>query len=891
MSQKHELLQFYQQYYNTLKTIEKSDPFVDKFYQSFLSGKNEVYQKYISETKNFDETWIKTVESYIPSLNKIVLNPTSTLKAEEEVVIIEKARKITSQSIKHLAANTHMVKEVSKKGDVIPKKILTSYIDVEYGTYENRFIMTLIDRLFTFVRSRYEVIKTNIESFEKRRLHLNSSFPINETKVDVKVDFLLTDETENKEISEFNKQILKRVEYLNKIVAGLKNSQFMTLMSEQRKIYPPIMKTNVIQKNIDFRNAYMLWLFIDRYNTLAFTVDVEEKDLTFDDKYYQDLNRQMLTLYSSVIANQQMNKEAYLNIKPKKYRKRSIRIKKTHPDDIVLTPEDEVIEDQTLNEYYLNANKKIFQQSLEYYQEESRTYETAVKRALRETLNISNALYESFFELKDEEDVFQMLITEIDVTKELQEARRKLLIAKMIREVKEVDFNNALRQEKKFLNDIAKYDGMLLRESEEKLKLLKKGAIDKALIEKDRQMAIAKRQIIDEKLKETKFLSDEIKKYRIEINKKINEYIKELERKNKKELALFNKKLAEQNRKEIAAYKKKHKPDRRVTLLQLQKEKVKINEEFKVSKAGEKKVYQEKLALGQKKLKKISSEKLEKAKQDYQKMLLENQKNVEALEVYKQEFSDKLLAYKKDLQAKEKAILTNFREELKENERVRLVQIKAQYKIEKRLTAAMLAKEKEKLEKRLKEQIKTLSAKANQNTEGKKDALRKRSEQRIKANVKFYQGLYLNNKRNLERLKKAEAGYQNALLKHTKALEEKQKLELKTFTEKLKELEEKRLNEIALKYEITNKLTDAKLRFEVMKLERSLQAQKEKIDKKIKAKQSEKKSKLLAVSQAKIIKTEKTLKVNYLKNEKNIKALKTHVNQYEKESKKLKDHG
>ena len=31
----------------------------------------------------------------------------------------------------------------------------------------------------------------------------------------------------------------------------------------------------------------MLWLFLDRYNTLTFDVDVKEKDLTFDEGIFK----------------------------------------------------------------------------------------------------------------------------------------------------------------------------------------------------------------------------------------------------------------------------------------------------------------------------------------------------------------------------------------------------------------------------------------------------------------------------------------------------------------------------------------------------------------------------------------------------------------------------
>ena len=154
MNKKTELLHFYENYYNSIDNLEKENEYADKFYEALLSGDNEVYQKYISETKVFDENWIKTVESYVPSLNKIIQNPRSSIKLEQEIVIIEKAKNINVDSVKHLASNTHLIKEVKEDGEVVPQKILTTFKELDYGTYELCSFTTLIGSLYIFMGSR-----------------------------------------------------------------------------------------------------------------------------------------------------------------------------------------------------------------------------------------------------------------------------------------------------------------------------------------------------------------------------------------------------------------------------------------------------------------------------------------------------------------------------------------------------------------------------------------------------------------------------------------------------------------------------------------------------------------------------------------------------------------
>ena len=63
------------EYFETVSTnldeLEVDSAFAKLFYDSYLSGDRVIYQKDIIETKVFDEEWIKTLESYFPSIDKI----------------------------------------------------------------------------------------------------------------------------------------------------------------------------------------------------------------------------------------------------------------------------------------------------------------------------------------------------------------------------------------------------------------------------------------------------------------------------------------------------------------------------------------------------------------------------------------------------------------------------------------------------------------------------------------------------------------------------------------------------------------------------------------------------------------------------------------------------
>lgn len=530
---------FYKNYINNLLEQE-NDQFVQGFYKALDGGDNILYQKNMSEVKNFDETWIDTVESYFTSIDNITRNPRTALKYNEEIVPIEKARKVSSRSIRHLASHTHLIKEVRDDGTIMPKKILVTEADTDYGTYENRFIMTLIERLFLFVRKRAEIIRENSESFQKKHFNYKSNFNLNETMVEMNFDLVVKDSLDDKKINEYNEKLLKRVDNLDKLVSSLRGSKFMVLMKNQKPVNTPIMRTTVIQKNVDFNNGYLLWLFLDRYNLLAYDVVVNEKNLRFDRSYLLDVKKLALSSFAIVIANQRKRKTLYDDIEFKEYKKKHFKTKTKDLSDIVDSSEGIEVEDTSISQYYFQESKKLFRKNLDEQIKNSSTFEVGLKRALRDTINISNAIFASHFELEEDVDIFQKLIKNDDPEELLNEAKYKARIAKIIRETKEVDYRNYIRLEKKLLKEIQENDQKLinilskkqenrivaaLRLEELKQEKMVASTNEKLLTEKEafvnknKEELANKKAAVDEKLKESLERKKELEKKRLDLER------------------------------------------------------------------------------------------------------------------------------------------------------------------------------------------------------------------------------------------------------------------------------------------------------------------------------------------------------------------------------------
>ncbi len=596
-----DLKKFHQELNQVFYELEMAEEFPNHFYQALLSGDNTIYQKSIQESKIFHEDWIGTIESFFPSLDKITKDPKSGLKYLQEVVAIEKAKKTNSDSVRHLAQNTHLIKEI-KNGDVIPKKILNTQAEINYAIYENRFIKTLVDRLFDFVNRRYELVKTNVETYNRKYFNMDSNFDLQDSNISLKIDLKIQDTLKDDEVAKKNHQLLSRIQTLLKKVNGIRISPFMEELKNAKPIQPPIMKTSIILKNIDYNNCFNLWLYLDKYNTLNFDVDTKEQNLTLDRYYLRNVYQTALTAFTNVYGNQKALEEHYQYLDVREYTRRSPKIVKKSLAELMTQPDPYVMEDNQINQFFLEQNKQILQERLDKAIEESSSYEVALRRALRETIAISNALFKDFFELDDDQNKEDLIFTRMvksDLDQELLKAKDRARVARVIRETKEVDYNNAIRLEKRMLKQIVEID-------KEIQKGLKKRAIEEA-----KKQAIEERIKIErQNLEKNQAMLSEYLEFVAEQKRLLVEESRDIQEK----IKLEEKRIREEEKKLIELEKKK-------AMLKYQSEMKKIRDRQKKEKdqaiikakkdrIAEQKKYKE----AEKRLKAKSDERIKKAK-------------------------------------------------------------------------------------------------------------------------------------------------------------------------------------------------------------------------------------------------------------------------------------
>eukprot|EP01156_Anaeramoeba_ignava_P017837 Anaeramoba_ignava/a90141_120.p1 GENE.a90141_120~~a90141_120.p1 ORF type:complete len:618 (-),score=124.85 a90141_120:2340-4193(-) len=616
MKKLDELREFHQSITNAYYDIEMEQAFPNYFYDAFLSGENEMYQKSITELKSFHVDWIPIVESFLPSLNKIIMDPKSGLRYEQPVVPIEKAKKVNAQSIRHLSMHSHLIKEI-RDDMVIPKKIMTTQAEIDYGIYENRFIKTLIERLFEFVFRRYNLIKANIESLNKRHFDLDSKFDMYDTNINMNLHITFTEQIDNQEAIEKNNKMVARIEALMKQVNGFMSTLFWEELKNAKPVKAPIMQTSILLKNVDYKNCYTLWLYLDRFSNLDFDNEVTEKNLTFDTYYTRNIYQIVLQTVTMIYGNQLALEDHYKYLDEKEYRKKSPKIITKRLEELLTQDQNLEMEDFTLNQYFLEESKKQFTKLLNEKQEESSSYDVALRRALRDTIQITNSLFESYFELNNqpegEDFMFRSLLKE-SMYDQLQTARQKARIMKIIRETKEVDYNNMMRLEKRLLKEVEYLNKQYLEQEKENIADEAKKASLAEKLKIERQNAEKDQNRVSRYLK---YVSNQHKKLE-ENHKKTTEKI----RKTREKVKLSEKQIiAAEKRKAKAAYqaelkriKEQHAADKKKLQAQLAKQKEKDQKRLETQEENIAKASEKRIAMSKKKIEEQYAKKLKKAK-------------------------------------------------------------------------------------------------------------------------------------------------------------------------------------------------------------------------------------------------------------------------------------
>ena len=295
----------YRQYADKIVSVLNKEGFYEQFKKRVDKGASsfKLAKKRLVQDISID--WIDTIEGILPNLDTIVRNPRKFIVQEEDIVDVSLARSISTESVKFLAQHTNMISKVDEKtGDVTPSKILNITKEESFEIYENRFIYTLLLKLKDFVTMRYDKIKKASATQDVLELDIESRFNLPSKKITYRTEYfaqLSFDEVMRLDPDTLTK--IERVAKIDRIITDFLSSSFAKSMRNSAPVRPPIMRTNVILKEPNFKKALTLWQFIETYQQSAgFSTSDEVEDYDIDDESAKRLNS-MITLNTMVFES------------------------------------------------------------------------------------------------------------------------------------------------------------------------------------------------------------------------------------------------------------------------------------------------------------------------------------------------------------------------------------------------------------------------------------------------------------------------------------------------------------------------------------------------------------------------------------------------------------
>ena len=277
------------------------DPFIgdNRSFYKFRDEINKAEPKYtLSERyvdRNVDITWLDKIEDSVIALDTILRTPRNFIKDVEEIVPIEQSKKISAESVQHLATHTGLIQSV--EGDkVTPSKILNVYKEESFATYENRFIKTLLTNLEIFVEKRYVGLMSQKDVNDISAARTEETFAIGKEKVQYAMEISISAPSANDDhhstakADQTKTNDIERVQKVRKIVHDFMTSDFMSKMKDASLVHPPISKTNLLTKNQDYKKALELWQFIESYTAMGYEVNLVDNAVAAPSEYQERMN-------------------------------------------------------------------------------------------------------------------------------------------------------------------------------------------------------------------------------------------------------------------------------------------------------------------------------------------------------------------------------------------------------------------------------------------------------------------------------------------------------------------------------------------------------------------------------------------------------------------------
>ena len=497
--------ELYSKYTEGVGYALEEDKYFQYLFEMIQAGDNTLEQKNRILHKVVDERWLTVVEEGIEAIFNIVDKPRRFITTSEEVVPVALAKKITSDSVRHLSQNTQYI-TTNEAGDIMPTKILNVTTEESYDLYENRFVYHLIQRLFAFVDKRTDVIFWSTGDETCNVMSMESKVDDAYEEISYKVEMTIKNRQSLVENDNDNMDIFKRIDRVRRMSRVLRTSSFCDIMNGCSRVHSPIQRTNLMMKDPDYRTCYKLWQFIEGYDEVGYTIEEQDSTLQFDEEY-------LLQMYINMITNYTVFKSLLVS-DPRKMSE--IETKKREPvqPKFVKEIKEEIVEDRNIPDVEI---RRVFVEEVTQAQLDA---EEKLKEETEKREELENSVSELQFQM---ESLNQQLEYLDQIRAQLEEQQVEL--------------------EQQHAGEVAAYEKQLADEKQARAEAQE--AVEQAQTEARMMVETMQREAAEEIAAERKKAVEEV----AEAQRKAAEEVAEAQRKAAEEVAEAQKKAAE----EIAA--------------------------------------------------------------------------------------------------------------------------------------------------------------------------------------------------------------------------------------------------------------------------------------------------------------------------------------------------
>ncbi len=338
----------YEKYTTQVEENLEDDRYFQYLFEMIQAGDNTLQQKNRILHKVVDERWLTIVEEGIDAIFNIVDKPRRFIKTSEEVVPVALAKKITADSVRHLSQNTQFINQ-NAAGEIEPTKVLTVTTEESYDLYENRFVYHLIQRLFTFVDKRTDVIFWSTGDETCNVMSMESKVDDAYEEISYKVEMTIKNRQSYVENDSDHMDLFKRIDRVRRMSRTLRQSPFCEIMKGCARVHSPIQRTNLMMKDRDYRKCYQLWQFIESYDEVGYTIEEQDSALQFDEEY-------LLQMYINFITNYTVFK-SLLEGDPRKMTEIATEKRPPVKPKFVKKIEEQIVEDRDIPDVEI---RKVF---------------------------------------------------------------------------------------------------------------------------------------------------------------------------------------------------------------------------------------------------------------------------------------------------------------------------------------------------------------------------------------------------------------------------------------------------------------------------------------------------------------------------------------------------